>query len=372
MANLFQALANIRKYGLKPAITGALQTPGGFLDNTASNPNVQWMIDHPSQPGSRAAGQSYYDPATQSYKPFPTLVSDMSAGTTDNGGGGGWPADAPAAPAPQDPSAGGGGTGTGGYVPNLVEYPQGSGFYYDLNDDTQRGAFYNRRLVDLQAARDEQISTIDQNIADLIGSSKDYVKNYFKQLEGLTNAKGIGDTNRIDTFSSASPNAFQSSEADSFDLANKGYLRGVGDAATQANEAVGANYLANPEDTSLLGADTIYGRQLADYQSGRNQVGNQFNDMYAGIQQQNDPSTNPFRFDYQAAGLKTPGAVDLSGYNPFVDFKTIPGTAQPGAGFKPAGGLGFTDQTPLDNFLGKTQVNAQDKDFLRSYLLGKA
>lgn len=43
MANLFQAIGNIKKYGFKDAIQGALNTPGGYLDATPSNPNVQML-----------------------------------------------------------------------------------------------------------------------------------------------------------------------------------------------------------------------------------------------------------------------------------------------------------------------------------------
>lgn len=266
-------------------------------------------------------------------------------------------------------SGSGSGSGTD-YVPNLVEYPTGSGFYYDLNNPQEKQSFYDRRLTDLKYSRDEQIAAIDQQIADLVGSSKNYATNYFKQLENLGATKSSGDTSRIDAFTAASPNAFQSSEANSYDMANKNYLKTVGDTAQQANEAVGANYLANPNDVGQLDTNSQYGRQLADYKKGRNAVGTQYNDYLSGIEQQNNPATNPFRFDYQAQGLKAPAAVDLSGANKFVDFKSIPATAMPGSTFTPSGNvpMGMT----LDSYLGKTKLNQQDTDFLRKYLLGQA
>lgn len=256
--------------------------------------------------------------------------------------------------------------------PQLVEYPPGTGFYYDLNDDIQRQAFYDRRLLDLQDSRDQQIAHIDQQIADLTGSSKDYVRNYFKQLEDFGTVKSTGDMNRIDTYSAASPNAFQSSEGTSYNLANTNYLKGVGEAADKANQDVGADFIANPNDVNLLGDDTTYGRQLQNYFGGRNQVGEEYNDYLAGIQQQNNPSTNPFAYAYQAAGLQAPGAVDISRFNPFVDFKRTTAAATPGPGFRPAGGRNFTEQTPVDNFLGRNQIQDQrDKDYLRQFLLGR-
>jgi hypothetical protein len=379
MANIFQAAANIKKYGLKNALRGALQTPGGYLDQTQYNPNNAFAIQNGVAPGSYATGQQYYDTNSQSYNHFPTMVG---AATYDTSAGmpgmspdtyGGLPGMEPSTTTSTQPvssdSTSGGTTQT--YTPNLVEYPPGSGYYYDLNDVTQKQAFYDRRLVDLQQSRDQQIAAIDQNIADLTGSSKDYVTNYFKQLENFGAVKGAGDINRIDTYTQASPNAFQSSEANSYDLANQNYLTGVGDAAQQANTDVGAAYLANPNDPSLLGADTTYGRQQQNYFGGRNDVLSQYNDYLAGIQQQNDPSTNPFGYAYHAAGLNAPAAVNLSGAAPSVNFTQTAPNATPGPNFRPVGRSGISDQTPLQNFLGQTQLNPQDTDFLRKYLIGR-
>lgn len=264
-------------------------------------------------------------------------------------------------------------SGGGASAPqNLVEYPTGSGFYYDLNDPAQKQAFIDRRLVDLQSSRDEALANIDQQIADLTGSSKDYVKNYFKQLEDFTGTKRAGDINRIDVFSAASPNAFQSSEAASYDVANKNYLRGLGEAATEANKAVGAEYLANPEDTSLLGADTTYGRQRENLFSGRNTIGQQYNDYLAGLMQLESPDTNAFTYNPGVGTFNAPGSVNLARYNPFVDFRSVASGATPGAGFTPAGAGSISENTPLENFLGKTKISSQDQDFLRNYLLGRA
>lgn len=311
------------------------------------------------------------------YNQLPTMVSGVQSPATPLGRG--LAQNGPIAPttATEEPGLGdlsGGystGAGTGGvYEPNLVEYPEGSGFYYDLNNPQERESFYQMRLNDLTSARDAQIASIDQEIADLTGSARNFVTNYFNQLGDLTKTKGQGDQSRINTFSTASPNAFQSSEAVSYDVANKNYLRGVGDAASQAQEAVGAGFLADPNNPALLGEDTTYGRQLVGLNQGRNQVGEEFNQYLAGIQQQNNPATNPFRFAYQSAGLQIPAAVNLSGYNPFVDFRSTPAAANPGSGFRPVGGKKITQETPIDSFLGKTQLGQSDVDFLRNYLLG--
>lgn len=305
------------------------------------------------------------------------LVSGVSTGTSRDpmGGGGSWGSVNTVAPIPTEQPPGedtGTGTGTGIYEPNLVEYPEGSGYFYDINDPAQRQSFYDRRLVDLQASRDAQIAQIDQDIADLTGSSRDYVTNYFKQLEDFGKVKSTGDMNRIDVFSQASPNAFQSSEATSYDLANKNYLKGVGEAADKANQDVGAEFLANPNDINLLGADTAYGRQLQNYFSGRNQVGNEYNDYLAGIQQQNNPATNPFRFAYQSAGLQAPAAVNLTNANPFVDFRNTSQAATPGPNFRPVGGRQITEETPIDSFLGRNKLDQNDTNYLRNFLLGRA
>lgn len=267
----------------------------------------------------------------------------------------------------------GGSSSTGdGYQPQLVEYPPGSGYYYDMNNETERGSFFTSRTNDLVAERDKNLADIQQQIADLQTQAKDYVTNWHQQVQGLTGAKGAGDLSRINTFSAASPNAFQSSEGTSYDMANKNYLQGIGDAALQANEAVGSAFAGNPTDASTIGSDTTFGRGFSALNAGINDVGTQYNQQLAGINQQNNPSTDPFRFERAANNIPNPAAVDLSGVTPFVNFTSPAPETSPGAGFTPNTPNAFNANTPLDPFLGGTNLNQPDKDFLRNYLLGKS
>jgi len=274
-----------------------------------------------------------------------------------------------------DLTASGGVSSTDGTTPTtqpqLVEYPPGSGYYYDVNSPEERTAFYTARAQDLVQERDKQLADLHQQIADLTSKARQYVESTNSQIADLTGNKSVGDLSRINTFSQASPNAFQSSEGTSYNAANENYLKGIGSAVDQANTAVGANYFANPNDPTSLGADTTFGRGIANLNSGINDVGTQYNQQLAGLNQQTDPNTDPFRFDNAGSGITEPGPVDLSAFKPFTGFTNVPASASPGASFVPSGNNAFSGNTSLDAFLGRSPgLSQQDKDYLSKYLLG--
>lgn len=306
--------------------------------------------------------------------------------------------------------------GTGGET----NYVLMNGQVYDLNNATDRQRYLTdrmgllvaerdnyladlqtrlgRELSDAERSRDINLASLDQDIADTETEARNYVKEYGRTVKEFGEGKALGDVNRQFRFAQLSPNAFQSSEATSANYANDQYLRGLSDLAAGAEETVGGQYLANPEDIAQLGASSVLGRQRANLFADRNRIGEEFNRyltdqqraLEQGTTQANEYVTSQAdNLTGQLVGIGGIGQLpryqaarnafapaqtnmaNLSAYTPFTNFSAVPAGVQPGAGFTPRRTSGFSENTGIDTYLGSTQLNTKDKDILRKYLLGQ-
>jgi hypothetical protein len=268
-----------------------------------------------------------------------------------------------------------------------------NGRTYNLDDQNERNQFFNDKLTLLTQARDEEISKgrktsdqnlaqIDQEIQDTFSQAKTYAQEYQQNVNEFGEGFNVGNVKRQQMFAGLSPNAFQSSQGTSQAFAEGKYLEGLGQMAQEAQGNVGNAFLQNPNDINALGESTIYGRNIGQLQGQKVDVANAFNDYLNKTQQDvysqaadisNQLSTNkPFTFNRSQIAAPTAGKADLTPYTPYTGFQqgnvNIPLT-QSTKVYTPNA---FTEQTPIDAFLGRNQLSGKQKDYLKSYLLAKA
>jgi len=353
-------------------------------------------------------------PTVTQPQPQPEPQSYFSMGDTGGGGGGGVATgDLGGESVPEAAPV---------YQPDFQVAPW-NGMQYDLNDPTQRQNYYqsridylsgernkyitesetalNRSLSDAEKAADQNIATIDQDIADTEKEAGDYAREYFKNIQSLAEGKRMGDARRQQYYSGLSPNAYQSSLGTSSEYANEKYAEGLGEYAQGANEAVGSAYLQNPNDPNALGANTLYGRQRGTLMNEKSELGRKFNVFSediakqkqkavetaqnyftqegANLQNQLSPISyqqtgSPFSFARQnLQDIKTP-TIDTSNQRKFTEFQTPQQyeSTQPGTNFMPMRSSVFSQQEPIETYLGKTKVTPDEDKALRKYLFGIA
>jgi hypothetical protein len=330
----------------------------------------------------------------------------------------------------QDDGTSTGGTTGGATTQNIKLY---MGKQYNLNDPVQSQQYFQAISQNLSTQRDQllreaedafkrgdqeavsayqqTLTQIDQNMADIEAEAQTYATDYMKTVRGFNEGKKGGDVSRQNTFARLSPNAFQSSQSTSQAYANDKYLEGLGDLATQADQAVGIDYINafDPKDPSQarqvgFGANSQFGRQRNSLNTQRTGLENEFNMFRTNSQQDlekartgiaNNFNTavqgeaeslgaidvglgrNPFRYgvDYQNP-YKAPQA-DLSQYTPYTNFQSLASPTQKGSTYqKPVyQGTNAFSQPQIDQYLNRTNTSLtsnQKNDWFTKYLQGKA
>lgn len=266
-----------------------------------------------------------------------------------------------------------------------------NGQTYNLDDPTQKQAFFTDKMGLLQGLRqtelaknqgttNQNIAAIDQQITDTQQQAKDYVGTYDKNVNQFGQDYSLGNTKRGSFFSGLSPNAFQSSQGSSQQFAENQYLQGLGDMAKSAQQNVGSAFMANPNDPNQIAANTAYGRNVGDLVQQKNaayQANNDFIDQsQQDIQNQAaNTSTNlsvntPFKYDAKQIAGPALNNSDTSMYTPFTTFQQGNVQVPVGQSVQPIYQQNaFTGQTPLDSFLGKNALNKKQNNYFQKYLL---
>lgn len=405
MANLFQAYRNIKKYGLGNAIQGAIRTPGGYLDATPSNPNVAEAIKNPSAPGSRLASQNYFDPRTGKYTPFPVQSTQTAQPQPPQIGN---PEQQGQLPESQFTTTGGSGGGTQtnqfaplpgqeGYTSQIVYF---NGQPYDINDPQVREQLYGLRSsqADQYANQDitnydkqikdaleaastqfgDQTNTIGRNLADIEQNRTNYGNDYNSNVEGLNQGYDVGTVNRANYFGRLSPNAYQSSQADSQAFANDQRNKGLGDLqSAKTNYFSGLDQQAGDLNTQKQRLADAYNKYTQDTQNGIGQqhlaIQNQYNqlkDQYGTELAAGNAQQNVQGFDY--SGITQPynplqaQQVDLSQYTPYTTFSQLASSPQANS-FQQYLPNPQAQQTAQDSYLGYTP-DQKSKNYISQYL----
>ena len=339
MANLFGAIKNVRKYGFKNTVRSSLQTPGGFLDATEQNPNNALLIQTGVQPGSKAAGDTYYNTQTGQWQNFPVLVSGLQTGTSDAATYGPQTtqqtATAPTLPGTVSPT-GTGGTGGAGTFSQIFQ-----GTLY--NDPT---AYTNALNAAIEAEYQRQLNSLNQTFGQNIGNfaqGRDNLNyDYNNNLATIGSARDAALNSQSGYFSSIAPDAYQTGQ-DTY--MNK----------TQADYTSGLNDLNRNRDLGLQQLDTGEQNYRQNYQ-----------DTLAGLeankQQLLDQAGN--------ANLDFTNKVGAASAN-VPQFDTLGVVNNLAKGYFGGLAAGFNPdelKTSIKNSLGQYKLNQSDRNAIENYL----
>ena len=417
MANLFQAIKNVRKYGLRGAYEGAKNTPGGYLDATPQNRNVQTYnrVKAAGGPGQLdRAAVNYFAPQQMSQESYQTSGSqgfDPSRSAT------GEPVLFP------QPAPVGAGGQSGGFAPQSApmnsavapqaaptdvftaplsapatpEYLYFGGQQFDIANEADRLNLFKARGEALRGQAGRQIgdyqnqlrSTLDdayrtnaRNLEDIdldfrsLGETEaEAGRTYDRNIYDTNEAYDLGTVNRANAFAQLSPNAFQSSQGTSQQYANNQRLQALGDidqARTGTFNDINQSRAGLTRQRTDLG--NSYNQYIQDTQNEASQYGNEVNDFYNSqiddlrgdfTNYDQTAGVNSFRFNRDQFAPVNVQTADLSQYTPYLNFQALQGSPEANY-FKSATPAAATGSA-RDQYLGYSP-DQQSKNYIQQYL----
>lgn len=291
-------------------------------------------------------------------------------------------------------------TGTTAGISTTPQIVYFNGVPYDINDPAirqqllqlrsqQADEYANRDISDydkqvrdaLEAARIQygnQNNTIGEYLQDIGQNRINYTNDYNRNIKDLNQGYDLGTVNRTNYFNQLSPNAYQSSQADSQQFANNQRNQGLGDlqvAKTQYDS--GLSRQENDINTQKKQLEDQYNKYINDTQDslGRQEQSirdyyNQQKDQYATDVAQANTKQNVNNFNagqYVSAynPLDTP-TVDLGKYTQFTNFNQLAASPQANV-FQKSAVTPQSQLTAQDSYLGYTP-DQKSKNYITDYL----